>query len=389
MFRIQTLNRIASKGLELFDQEKYRVVSDTENPDAILVRSFNMHEIELPPALKAIARAGTGVNNIPIEKCCQRGIVVFNTPGANANSVKELVLGGLFLASRKIYQGISWVKSLAGKEDLSKRVEKEKSAFGGPEIKGKKLGVIGLGKIGVMVANDAEKLGMKVTGYDPFISVEAAWGLSSTVKRANSLDTIFSDSDYITLHVPLTDKTMNMIDHKQFSKMKKGIRLLNFARGGLINNKALKEALEMEIVECYITDFPTNELLFSDKVIPLPHLGASTPEAEENCAVMAAEQVKNFLEKGNILNSVNFPDCEMELTREFRIVVANRNIPRMIGQITTILSEEKINIADMLNQHKDEYAYNIIDTDDPVPEQLLEKIRKIEGVLMARAVSSK
>ena len=369
MFKIQKLNKISPKGLERFPSDQYEHASEIVNPDAILVRSADMHSMEIPPSVLAIARAGAGVNNIPVEKCSERGIVVFNTPGANANAVKELVICGLLLASRKIYQGIAWAKSLAGKGDeVPKLIEKGKSDFVGPEIKGKKLGVVGLGAIGVMVANDAQALGMEVSGYDPFISVEAAWGLSRTVKRAISLDSLLSDVDYLTLHVPLNDKTKGMLNKEKFSLMKKGVRILNFSRGGLVNNADLKEAIAAGIVACYVTDFPDDELVQAEHVIPIPHLGASTPESEDNCANMAVDQLREFLERGNVINSVNFPDCVLPMSGSQRLIIANKNIPAIINRITQILAEKTINISDMLNKSKGEYAYNIIDIDGSVDE---------------------
>jgi len=389
MYKIQTLNKISALGLDLFPRDDYEIASEFINPDAILVRSQNMLEMNIPESVKAIARAGAGVNNIPVEKCTAAGVVVFNTPGANANGVKELVLAGLLLSSRRIFPGLQWCKGLVGKGDeVPNLVEKGKNDFIGPEIKGKRLGVIGLGAIGVMVANDALELGMQVTGYDPFISVEAAWGLSRNVKRARGLESLFAESDYITLHVPLTEKTKGYINKERFNTMKKGARILNFARGGLVNNADLFDALNEGIVSCYVTDFPDEELLKHDKVIAFPHLGASTPEAEDNCAIMAVNQTKDFLEYGNIKNSVNFPNCELDLTAKYRIIIANRNIPNMVGQITTILAAEKINIADMLNRGKADIAYNIIDIDGEVNASVLEKIKSIDGVIMVRLIKN-
>ena len=388
MLKIQTLNKISPVGLELFPREDYEVASEIPNPDAIILRSFKMHDMEIPQTLKAIGRAGAGVNNIPVEKCTQNGIVVFNTPGANANSVKELVLMSMFVSSRKIYEGINWAKNLAGKgSEVPKLVEKGKSQFAGPEIRGKKLGVIGLGSIGVMVANDAEALGMEVSGFDPFISVESAWGLSRSVKKAVSLDNLISESDYITIHVPLDDKTKGLINKDKFSLMKKNVRLLNFSRGGLVNNEDLKTALGEGTVAVYVTDFPDEDLLDEPNVIPVPHLGASTPEAEDNCAVMAVNQVRNFLEYGNIKNSVNFPECSMTPSANNRIIVANRNVPAMVGQITTILAETGINIVDMLNRSRGDLAHNIIDCENGVSEDVLTRIREIDGVIMTRLIS--
>ena len=390
MLKIQTLNKISPKGLELFPRDVYEIASEIINPDAVLVRSADMHEMQLTGSVKAIARAGAGVNNIPIDKCSQKGIVVMNTPGANANSVKELVVAGLLICSRKLVQGIIWAKGLAGKGDeVPKLIEKGKSNFEGPEIKGKRLGVIGLGAIGVKVANDAVSLGMEVTGYDPIISVEAAWELSHTIKRSLSLDNLLAKSDYITLHVPLNDKTKGMLNKDKFALMKKGVRILNFARGGLVSNEDLKEAIKEGIVAAYVTDFPDQDLVAVEGVIPIPHLGASTPEAEDNCAIMAVNQTRNFLEYGNIKNSVNFPDCEMEPSGKARILVGNRNVPNMVGQITTLLAAEKINIADMLNKSKTDLAYNIIDIDNEINESALKKLKAIEGIIMVRVLEKK
>jgi len=389
MFKIQKLNKISHYGVERFPSDTYEHATDLANPDAILVRSADMLTMELPESVKAIARAGAGVNNIPIDRCSQKGIVVFNTPGANANAVKELVLLSLLISSRRVYDGISWTKSLAGKGDeVPKLIEKEKSNYVGPEIKGKKLGVIGLGAIGAMVANDALALGMEVMGFDPFISVDAAWGLSREVKKSISIDSLLSEADYISLHIPMNDKTKGLFNKDKFALMKKGIRIMNFARGGLVNNADLKEAIQQGIVACYVTDFPDDELVKMDKVIPIPHLGASTPESEDNCAVMAVDQLKEFLEKGNIINSVNFPECILYPSAKYRILIANKNIPTIIGQITSVLAENKINIADMLNKSKGEYAYNIIDVDNVIDDKILSHLRKIEGIVMVRAIET-
>jgi D-3-phosphoglycerate dehydrogenase len=388
MFKIQTLNKIAMIGLEGFPREQYEIASEILNPDAILVRSADMHTMQLPASVKAIGRAGAGVNNIPVEQCSKRGIVVFNTPGANANGVKELVLASLLLSSRRIVPGIEWVGTLKGKgKEVGPLVEKGKNDFVGPEIKGKKLGVIGLGAIGVMVANDAVALGMEVAGYDPYISVEAAWGLARTVRRATSLDMLLAQSDYITLHVPLMDQTKGMLNRDKFALMKKGVRIVNLARGGLVKNADLLEALKAGSVGCYVTDFPDDDLLDVPNVIPIPHLGASTPEAEDNCAVMAVEQVRDFLENGNVKNAVNFPACALPVMGRNRIVVANANVPNMVGQITTVLAADKINIVDMMNKSAGELAYNIIDIDGNVAEAQVEKLRKIEGVITARLIA--
>ncbi|MDK2801515.1 MAG: D-3-phosphoglycerate dehydrogenase / 2-oxoglutarate reductase [Clostridiales bacterium] len=385
MYNIKTLNNISDKGLALFNKGLYNVSSEVENPDAILLRSYVMHDMELPKSLKAVARAGAGVNNIPIDKCSEKGIVVFNTPGANANAVKELTIAALLLSSRKIVEGIQWVKSLDKSEtDISKIIEKEKSNFAGPEIEGKKLGVIGLGAIGVSVANAAKSLGMEVEGFDPYISVDAAWGLSRSVKKAADLRSLLESSDYITLHVPLTEQTKNMIGYNEFSVMKKGVRLLNVSRGGLVNTEDLKKAIQDGIVATYVTDFPNKEILALDNVIAIPHLGASTPESEDNCAMMAAKQLMDFLENGNIVNAVNFPACELNRSSDFRITIAHKNIPNMVGQISTLVAKEKINILNMINRSKGNLAYTIIDTESNVSQEMIQQIQRINGILSVR-----
>ena len=387
MFRIQKLNNISKRGLELLPSDKYECASKILAPDAILVRSAKMHEMEFKTSLKAIARAGAGVNNIPIEKCSEGGIIVFNTPGANANGVKELVLMSLFLSSRMVYQGIIWARGLSDKGDaIQKLIENGKKDYAGPEIKGKRLGIIGLGAIGVMVANDAIALGMKVTGYDPYISVDSAWALSGSVKKSKSLDTLITDSDYISLHLPLNADTKGFMNKDKFSIMKKGVRILNFARGGLVNNDDLIEAIEKGIIVCYVTDFPDEKLIGLDNVIPIPHLGASTPESEENCAVMAVNQLRDFLENGNITNSVNFPDCYLEKSGERRLLIANKNIPNIIGQFTHILAENDTNIANMLNKSKGDYAMNIIDIDGDIDKKTIAALKNIKDVIMVRVL---
>lgn len=387
MFKIQTLNKIAPIGLDELPRDSYEIASEISNPDGILVRSADMHAMELPASLMCIARAGAGVNNIPVDKCAKRGIVVFNTPGANANGVKELVIAAMLLASRRIISGVEWTRTLKGKgKEVGPLVEKGKKEYVGPEIKGKRLGVIGLGAIGVMVANDALALGMDVVGYDPYISVEAAWGLARTVKRATSLDLLLSESDYITLHVPLVDATKGMLGKAQFATMKKGVRIVNLARGALVKTADVKEALASGQVGCYVTDFPEDDLLDEKNVIPIPHLGASTPEAEDNCAVMAARQMNEYLKHGNVKNSVNFPNCVMTYRGRTRIVVCNANVPNMVGQITTVLASDRINIIDMMNKSAGELAYNIIDVDGNAGDAVIAKIRKIEGVIMARLI---
>ncbi|MEJ5189678.1 MAG: phosphoglycerate dehydrogenase [Breznakiellaceae bacterium] len=390
MFRILTANKISPRGLDLFPRDMYEIASEIPNPDAILVRSADLHSVEIPSSVKAIARAGAGVNNIPVDLCSERGIVVFNTPGANANAVKELAIAGLLLSSRKIVEGIAWCKTLIEKGDeVPDLVEKGKSQFEGPEIKGKTLGVIGLGAIGVMVANDAVNLGMDVIGYDPYISVDAAWNLSREVKKAETLEGLLRVADYITLHVPLMDATKGMIDMEKIRLMKKGVRLINLARGGLVNDADLIQALQEGKISCYVTDFPNAELLKQERVLCIPHLGASTPEAEENCAEMAVLQLRDYLEAGNIKNSVNFPHCKLEQRSPYRLLVANRNVPNMVGQITTILAEGNINITDLINHHKDKYAYNIIDTESPIPDHLIQKIQAVEGIIRVRVIEKK
>ncbi|HOV63447.1 MAG TPA: phosphoglycerate dehydrogenase [Spirochaetia bacterium] len=387
MYTIQTMDRISPKGLEILPREKFEIASEMTNPDAILIRSKKILDMELPDNLKAIARAGAGVNNIPIDRCSEKGIVVFNTPGANANSVKELALAGLLLSSRKIFEAMTWAKTLIGKGDeVPKLIEDGKSQFIGQEIKGKKLGIIGLGAIGVMVANDAQALGMDVSGFDPFISLESAWKLSRAVKHALSFDTLLAESDYLTLHIPLDEKTKGILNKEKFNLMKKGVRIMNFSRGGLVNNADLKEAIAKGIVASYVTDFPDEELLSTPNVLCIPHLGASTPEAEDNCAIMACQQIYDFLTTGNIRNSVNFPNCEMDFNSTERLIVANKNIPNMVGQITTLLASENVNIREMINRPKDGYAYNIINVDQEVSASSLEKIKAIDGVLMVRLI---
>ncbi len=387
MFTIQTLNKISSKGLNLLPRDNYEIATEIQNPDAILVRSSNMLDMEFMSRLKAIARAGAGVNNIPVDKCTEKGIVVFNTPGANANAVKELVIASLLLSSRKILKAMEWAQTLKGKGDeVLSLVEKGKSQFQGPEIQGKRLGVIGLGAIGVMVANDAFSLGMEVIGYDPFISISAAWELSSSVIRAVNIEQLLTSSDYITIHVPFNDKTKGMINKEKFSIMKKGARLLNFSRGGLVVNDDLKEAMDGGIVSCYVTDFPSDDLLGDERIISIPHLGASTPESEENCAVMASNQIREFLEKGHIKNSVNFPECELARWGDTRIIVAHDNIPNMFGQITTTLAQNKINIGDMISRHKDKIGYTILDIEGAVSDEIANALKAISGVRMVRVI---
>ncbi|MEN6446193.1 MAG: phosphoglycerate dehydrogenase [Syntrophaceae bacterium] len=384
MYKIDLLNNISEKGLGLFT-ENYEYRADIPEPDGILVRSKEMKDMSLPSSVKAIARAGAGVNNIPIDKCSEKGIVVFNTPGANANGVKELVVLGLLLSSRKVTDGIAWAKGLVGEGDkVPDLIEKGKSKFGGTEILGKKLGVVGLGAIGIMVANTAESLGMEVCGYDPYVSIDAAWRLSRNIKRSASLDRLLAESDYITLHLPLNKDTRGFINAEKFAVMKPGAKLLNFARRELVNSADLQKAVADGIVSCYVTDFPDEEVIKTDKVIPIPHLGASTEESEENCAIMAAMQLMDFLENGNIKNSVNFPECFLDRSGKLRITIANQNAPGMIEKITHFLADNKLNIADMINKSKGAIAYNIIDVDGTVGEDLIGRIRSAEGIIGVR-----
>jgi D-3-phosphoglycerate dehydrogenase / 2-oxoglutarate reductase len=388
---IKTLNNIAQCGLNVFNDASYKIDNDSENPDGILVRSFNMHSMDFNENLKAIARAGAGVNNIPVDKCTESGIVVFNTPGANANAVKELVLTCLMASSRNLFSGVLWTKSLADEgENIPKLVEAGKKQFVGKEIKGKTLGVIGLGAIGALVANDALDLDMDVIGFDPFISVDTAWALSRNVKRAMTLEELFANSDYITVHVPLTDGTRGMFNTETFSIMKSGVHILNFSRGELVNEEDMKEALESGVVGKYITDFPNENVVKMKNAVPIPHLGASTQESEENCALMAARQVKEFLETGNIKNSVNFPNASLPYTGKRRVAAFHKNVPNMVGQITTAISTYSLNIADMVNRSRGDYAYTMIDIDnkingDTVPG-LLAKIQQIEGIVSVRVI---
>ena len=387
MFRIRTMNKISPFGLELFPRDKYEVASEIPNPHAILVRSADLHKEEIPESVLAIGRAGAGVNNIPVGRCSERGVVVFNTPGGNANAVKELVLASLLLASRGITEGIGWAASIAGRADeVPDLVEKEKSKFEGPELRGKTLGVVGLGAIGVMVANDAVALGMDVIGYDPFISVDAAWNLSREVARADTLEGLLAKADYVTLHIPLSDTTKGLLDAEKFRSMKKGARLINLARGALVNETDVIGALNTEKLAAYVTDFPSAELLACKRAICIPHLGASTPEAEDNCAIMAVKQLMDYLETGGIRNSVNFPRCKLEQRAPCRLLVANRNIPNMVGQITTTLASANINITDLINHHRDGYAYNIIDVEQQIPESALGRLRQVDGIIRVRTI---
>ncbi|NQY12173.1 MAG: 3-phosphoglycerate dehydrogenase [Flavobacteriales bacterium] len=390
MFKIQTKNKISVKGLNEFPRDTFEVSTDIKEPDALIIRSFDLHKEAIASSILAVGRAGAGGNNIPIEKCTKRGVVVFNTPGANANAVKELVLLGMLVASRDVVGGIEFAKSLKLKgAGFHTEIEKNKSKFAGNEIKGKKLGVIGLGAIGAMLANDAVNLGMKVEGYDPFISVHHAWGLSRDVKPASSLEKMLKTSDFVSLHVPLTPKTKNFLNGEKIAYLKEGGVILNFSRDGIIHEEDLLKALDTGKVGKYITDFPCSDLINHERVISIPHLGASTKEAEENCAVMIANQLMDFLLSGNIKNSVNYPDCGMECNGDFRLVVTNRNVPSMVGQITTLLAQEKLNILEMMNKSKDDFAYNIMDITGTYDKKIIDKVKKIEGVISVRYIPIK
>ncbi len=382
MYNILTLNKISKVGLGKLGN-KYNVSDECSNPDGIILRSYKMHDMELPESLRAVARAGAGVNNIPIDKCSEKGIVVFNTPGANANAVKELVICALLLSSRKIVQGIEWAKTLIGEGDnVGSLIEKGKSNFVGPEIEGKTLGVVGLGAIGVKVANAAHHLGMNVVGFDPFLSVDAAWNLTRFAERANSLDELLTKADYVTIHVPATPSTKGMFDSEAFAKMKKGARLINFSRDSLVDEADVQAALESGDLSAYVTDFASEALLKNDKVICMPHLGASTPESEENCAVMAAEEISDFLENGNIKNSVNFPNCDMgALGAGSRITIMHKNVPNMINAITDAIAKKGMNIEHMLNKSKGDYAYTILDIATKIDPAFGGELEKAENVI--------
>ncbi|MDD6214120.1 MAG: phosphoglycerate dehydrogenase [Firmicutes bacterium] len=386
MFDILTLNKIASCGLEQLSDTKYAITDDaSKDADGIILRSFSMHDMELPKSLKAVARAGAGTNNIPIDRCSEKGIVVFNTPGANANAVKELVLAGLFLASRDIVGGIEWANTLTG-DDIAKQIEKGKSNFAGSEVQGKTLGVIGLGAIGVLVANTARHLGMNVIGFDPYLSVDAAWRLSSHIKKAKTADEVYKNADYITIHVPLNNETKHTINKDTINVMKNGVKILNFARGELVDNDAIKAALASGKVSKYVVDFPNAEVINEKNIIAIPHLGASTAESEENCAMMAAQELSQYLETGDIVNSVNFPNCTLPLSGQGRICILHKNIPNTLTKFTNLFGELQENIADMINKSKKDLAYTIINTDSVITDEIVDKIKAVEGVLRVRVI---
>lgn len=386
MRKIHCLNPIAKCGLDRLPED-YQVTDNANEADGILVRSASMHEMELPENLLAVARAGAGVNNIPLDTCAKAGVVVFNTPGANANGVKELVLAGLFLASRDVVGGIEWCRENAEDPNIAKTTEKSKKAFAGHEILGKKLGVIGLGAIGAEVANAAAALGMEVYGYDPFISVNAAWMLSRDVKHITSADTIYQECDYITIHVPATPDTKGMINQEKIAEMKDGVIILNFARDVLVNDADMAQALESGKVARYVTDFPNPSSVHMKNTIVIPHLGASTEESEDNCAKMAVKELTDYLENGNIKNSVNYPNCDMGICQaESRIAVLHLNIPNMIGQVTGTLAEQGVNISDMTNKSRDQYAYTLLDLEARPTPETIEKLKGIKGILRVREV---
>lgn len=381
MYKIAVFNKICEKGLALLPEENYKLTGEeTNGAEGILVRSAKLHDLEMPDSIRAIARAGAGTNNIPVIECSNKGIVVFNTPGANANAVSELTILGLLLSSRKVYEGIEWTKTLQG--DVEKKVEKGKEQFAGPELKGKTLGVVGLGAIGVLTSNSGIKLGMEVIGYDPYVSVKNAIGLSWDMKYAENIEELLAKADYITLHLPLVKETAEFINKEKIDKMKDGVRILNFSRSSLVNEDDVINALDSSKISKYVTDFPTEKIIKNPKTLCIPHLGASTPEAEENCAVMAVSQLKDFLENGNIKNSVNFPNCSLDRNPgTARITVINKNVPNMIGALTGVLAKYHINIIEMVNKSKGDYAYNILDVSGFVTEENLYEIRHIDGIL--------
>lgn len=383
--KVRLMNKISQEGLKRLPVDRYEVGEDLEHADAIMVRSASLHDAEFEPELKCIARAGAGVNNIPLDRCSEQGIVVFNTPGGNSNAVKELTIAGLLLASRKIVKGIEWVKTL-DPEGIAKAVEKGKSQFAGPEIAGKKLGVIGLGAIGVQVANAAAALGMDVYGYDPYISVRAAWTLKARIHHISELKAIFEECDYITLHLPLMDSTRGMLNEEAFAQMKDDVRIVNFARDALVDEDALAAAIAQGKVAAYVTDFASPKLIALDQVIITPHLGASTPESEDNCARMAANEIRDYLEWGNIRNSVNMPELALNPSARNRICIINRNVPNMVAKIASKLGECGINIENMANKARGNHAYTIVETNDTIDQAAIEEIRRSEGIIRVRVI---
>ena len=386
MFKVDYLNPISKKGTALWTED-YQTAESVVEADAIMVRSAQMHDMELPEKLLAVARAGAGVNNIPLDRCAEAGVVVFNTPGANANGVVEMALCGMLLGSRDVIGGVQWVQSIKDEGDVAKKVEKGKSKFAGHEIKGKKLGVIGLGAIGGPLANAAVKLGMEVYGCDPFISIDAAWHLDSSIIRVKNREDIFAECDIISVHVPLLEDTKGMINEKTLAMMHDGVIILNFARAGLVDDDALEAALQSGKVKRYVTDFPTDRTAGMAGVVAIPHLGASTEESEDNCAKMAVKQVMNYLENGNIVNSVNFPACDMGIcAKPARVTILHRNIPNLLSRFTTAVAQDGINISDMLNRSKGEYAYTMLDLDSKVSQAAMDHLKQIDGVLRVRVI---
>lgn len=387
MYKILTLNNISPLGLAKLPTDKYQISDDEESPDAIILRSYKMHDMDVPATVKAIGRAGAGVNNIPLDKMSAAGIPVFNAPGANANAVKELLLGSLFLAARNLSQAVQYTNELQGDDaELSKLVEAGKKKFAGYELPGKTIGVVGLGAIGRMVANTCVDLGMNVIGFDPGLTVDGAWQLSASIERANSVDEILPKVDFLTVHVPLIDATRDLINTENVSKLHKSAVVINLARGGIINDEAVCDALDSDKLGCYVTDFPNNRTKQSANVIGLPHLGASTAEAEDNCAIMVANQIREYMESGNIVNSVNFPNVSMPRGSDYRIVICNANVPNMVGQISTIMAEADLNIHDMINQSRGDIAYTIVDVDSEIPTSVVDTIKQLDGIMIARVI---
>jgi len=386
MYKVLTLNKISKVGLAELPADLYSVADEEKNPDAVLLRSFKMHDMELPESLLAVARCGAGVNNIPLDKCAEKGIVVFNTPGANANAVKELVLTALLISSRKITESCNWAQSLKGSEGISAAVEKGKSRFAGPEISGKTLGIIGLGAIGVLVAEAAVSLGMKVIGYDPYLSLNGALKLDKAVKYTTNLDDIYANGDYITVHVPLTPDTREMLRKESFAKMKDGVRIINLARGELVNITDIKAAINEGKVAEFVTDFPNEDNVGVDGIITLPHLGASTPEAEDNCAAMAANEMREYLENGNIVNSVNYPNCFLAKNAKTRVCVLYKNSSDAVSHITKVFADNGITVKDMASKSKGDFAYSVIDFDNDADSALLSAVEAIDGVIRVRSL---
>ena len=385
MIKVQTLNNISPIGLEKLPREGYEVASEVTNPDAILVRSAKMHDMEIGDNLKAVGRAGAGVNNIPLDKMSDKGVVVFNAPGANANAVKELVISSMLLSSRNICQAWNYVNGLP-LDNLKTAIENGKKNYAGSELPGKTLGIVGLGAIGVQIANAAHALGMKVIGFDPSITIKSAWKLSADVEQALSIDELFSQSDFVSFHVPLVEGTKNLLNEERIALLPEGATILNFARDGIIDEDALITALEAGKVKYYVTDFPIDDKKNHERVIALPHLGASTAEAEDNCAIMVANQIKDYLENGNILNSVNFPEAKMPRAGKERLAITHKNIPNMVGQISTAVADADANIVDMLNKSRDDVAYTLIDLESEISDTVIDNLKQIEGILTVRGL---